>query len=73
MDVKDEDTSEESLKNHITYYRSLTRIVAEIQKERTQQVEPAIKAHLDSRIEAIKKDQKRIRDTFPDIPDEEWD
>ena len=72
MDEKEEDKSEESKKNHITYYRSLSKIISDIQKEGTQEAEPAIKSHLDSRIEAMKKDKKRIREMFPDVTEEEW-
>ena len=35
--------------------------------------EPAIKEHLISRIDAMEKDRKRIRDLFPGIKYEEWD
>ena len=73
MDVKDEDTSEESKKNHISYYKSLSNVIAEIQQEINQEGEPAIKSHLGSRIEAMQKDQKRIRDMFPEITQEQWD
>jgi uncharacterized protein YicC (UPF0701 family) len=72
VDVKDEDTSEESEKNHVLYYKSLTKIISDIQKEKDQEAEPAIKSHLDSRIEAMEKDRERIRDMFPDIKEEEW-
>ncbi len=72
LDVKKEDTSEESKKNHISYYRSLNKVILEIQKEKEHEGEPAIKNHLDKRIEAIKIDKKRIRDMFPDIKEEEW-
>ncbi|MBT8252222.1 MAG: hypothetical protein KJO99_05265 [Nitrosopumilus sp.] len=73
MDVKDEDKSEESKKNHISYYKSLTKVISEIQEEKKQEGEPAIISHLDNRIEAMEKDKKRIRDMFPDITEEEWD
>ena len=73
MDVKEEDTSEESKKNHITYYRSLCKIISEIREEKNQEGEPAIKTHLDNRIEAMEKDKKRIKDMFPDIKEEDWD
>jgi uncharacterized protein YicC (UPF0701 family) len=73
MDVKDEDTSEESRKNHILYYKSLTKIISDIQKEKNQESEPAIKNHLDSRVEAMEKDKERIRGMFPDIKEEELD
>ncbi|MCV0429964.1 hypothetical protein [Nitrosopumilus sp.] len=73
MDIKEEDTSEESKKNHLTYYRSLTKVITQIQDERKQESEPAIITHLDNRIKAMEKDKKRIRDMFPDIKEEEWD
>lgn len=73
MDVKDEDTSEESKKNHISYYKSLTKVISDIQEEKEQEGEPAIISHLDKRIEAMEKDKKRIRDMFPDIKEEDWD
>ena len=72
MDVKKEDTSEESKKNHILYYKSLTKVISDIQKEKNQEEEPAIKSHLDNRIEAMEKDRERIRKMFPDIKEEEW-
>ena len=73
MDIKDEDTSEESKKNHISYYKSLTKVISDIQKEKNQEGEPAIKSHLDNRIDAMEKDKQRIREMFPDIKEEEWD
>ena len=72
MDVKAEDTSEESKKNHISYYRSLNKVISEIKEEKEQEGEPAIKNHLDKRIEAMEKDKERIRDMFPNIKEEEW-
>ena len=72
MDVKDEDNSEESKNNHITYYKSLTKVIIEIQEEKIQENDPTIKSHLDERIEAMEKDRKRIREMFPDVSDEEW-
>ncbi|QLH06625.1 hypothetical protein [Nitrosopumilus ureiphilus] len=73
MDVKKEDRSEESKKNHIAYYRSLTEVISNIQKEKEQEREQAIKEHLDNRIDAMEKDRKRIREMFPEIKEEEWD
>ena len=73
MDEKKEDKSEESKKNHIVYYRSLTKIIVNMKNEIDEEGEPAIKEHLSSRIEAIEKDRKRIRDLFPNIKLEEWD
>jgi uncharacterized protein YicC (UPF0701 family) len=72
MDVKEEDTSEESKKNHISYYKSLTKVISDLQKEKEQEAEPAIKNHLENRIDAMEKDKERIRDMFPDIKEEEW-
>jgi len=73
MDVKEEDKSEESRKNHLTYYKSLTKVISDIQKEKNREVHPTIKNHLDERIDAIERDRKRIREMFPDITKEEWD
>ena len=72
MDEKKEDKSEESKKNHMTYYRSLTKIITDMKDEINQEGEPAIKEHLISRIDAIEKDRKRIRDLFPNMKKEEW-
>ena len=73
MDEKKEDKSEESKQNHITYYKSLSKIIANMNKEIHEEGEPAIKEHLKSRIDAMEKDRKRIRDLFPDMKKEEWD
>jgi len=73
MDVKKEDKSEESRKNHLTYYKSLTKVISDIQGEKNREVDPTIKNHLDKRIDAIRMDRKRIREMFPDITKEEWD
>ncbi len=73
MDVKDEDKSEESKKNHISYYKSLTKVISDIQKESSLGADPTIKNHLDARIDAVEKDRKRIREMFPEITKEEWD
>ena len=73
MDVKEEDKSEESKKNHISYYKSLTKVISNIQKEMNLGIDPTMKNHLDERIDALEKDRKRIREMFPDITEEEWD
>jgi len=73
MDVKDEDKSEESKKNHISYYKSLTKVISDIQKESNLGTDPTIKNHLDARMDAVEKDRKRIREMFPEITKEEWD
>ena len=73
MDVKDEDKSEESKKNHISYYKSLSKVISDIQQESKLGVDPTIKNHLDERIDAVEKDRKRIREMFPEITKEEWD
>ncbi|HJJ23091.1 MAG TPA: hypothetical protein OQH54_05180 [Nitrosopumilus sp.] len=70
MDIKKEDKSEESKKNHIIYYKSLTKVISEIQKEKNLEVDPTIQSHLDERIDAVEKDKKRIREMFPDITKE---
>ncbi len=72
MDVKEEDKSEKSKKNHMAYYKSLTKVISDIQKEVNSGVEPTIKNHLDERIDAVEKDRKRIREMFPEITKEEW-
>ena len=73
MDVKEEDKSEESKQNHIIYYKSLTKIIKNMENEIEDEGEPAVKEHLKSRIDAIEKDRQRIRDLFPDMKREEWD
>ena len=73
MDEKKEDKSEESKQNHIIYYKSLTEIITNMEQEIDNEGEPAVKEHLKSRIDAIEKDRKRIRDLFPDMTKEEWD
>ena len=72
MDIKDEDTSEESKKNHIKYYKSLSKVISDIQNEKEEETDPTIIGHLDARIEAMEKDKKRIREMFPNIKEEEW-
>ena len=75
-DVSEEEAveeSEESKQNHIIYYKSLSKIIATMENEINDEGEPAVKEHLKSRIDAIEKDRKRIRDLFPDMSKEEWD
>ena len=72
MDEKKEDKSEKSKKNHIIYYRSLTKIILNMKNEINEVGEPAIKEHLISRIDAMEKDRNRIRNLFPNITDEGW-
>ncbi len=72
MDVKKEDKSEQSKKDHIVYYKSLSKIITELQEERRQESEPTIQRHLDGRIDAMEQDRKRIRNMFPDVLEEEW-
>ena len=67
MNEKPEDRSEESKKNHIVYYKSLTKTIENIQKEKLEETEPTIIKHLESRIESMNLDKKRIRDMFPEI------
>ncbi|WP_067960214.1 hypothetical protein [Nitrosopumilus sp. Nsub] len=73
MDEKEEDKSEKSKQNHIIYYKSLSKIISNMEKEIDDEGEPAVKEHLRSRIDAVEKDRKRIRDLFPDMKMEEWD
>ena len=73
MDVKEEDKSEESKKNQLTYYKSLSKVISDFQEEKNQATDPTIKNHLDERINAVEIDRKRIRKMFPDITNEEWD
>ncbi|MBT5200327.1 MAG: hypothetical protein HOK63_03495 [Thaumarchaeota archaeon] len=73
MDTKDEDTSDESKKNHMVYYKSLTSTIENIKEEKMQEQEQVIQNHLDKRIQAMEEDKKRIRTMFPDITQEEWD
>lgn len=70
MDVKDEDRSEESRKNHIKYYESLTKTISDIRDEEKLETNPVIKNHLEKRIEAMEKDKLRIKEMFPDITDD---
>ena len=72
MDEKVEDKSEESKKNHINYYKSLSKVILDIEKEKTQEPDPTVQNHLDERINAMKKDQSRIKDMFPDVKEDEW-
>ena len=72
MDVKEEDKSEESMKNHITYYKSLTKVISDIKKEESQESNPTKRNYLDGRIDAIERDRQRIREMFPNITEEEW-
>ena len=73
MDEKIEDKSEDSKKNHLIYYKSLSKIITNIEIEMNQDGQSAIQEHLTKRIDAMEKDRKRIRDLFPDIKKEEWD
>lgn len=69
MSKKPEDISEESKKNHLAYYKALTKVIENIQKEKLEETEPKIIEHLNSRINAVNLDKKRIRDMFPEIND----
>ena len=71
MDIKEEDGSEESKKNHIIYYKSLARVISDIRREKDQEEDPMIKKHLGARIEAMELDRKRIREMFPEFAEEE--
>jgi hypothetical protein len=64
---KTEDRSEESKIKHIAYYKSLTQVIKNIQKEKLEESDERIIRHLDSRIESMNLDKKRIREMFPEI------
>ena len=67
------DTSEESRKNHMAYYKSLNRTISEIRREMGSENDPTIKNHLEGRVDAMEQDLDRIRKMFPDVTREEWD
>ncbi len=67
MSEKTEDRSEESKIKHIAYYKSLTQVIKNIQKEKLEESDERIIRHLDSRIESMNLDKKRIREMFPEI------
>ena len=71
MDIKEEDKSEESKKNHVVYYKSLAKVISDIQKEKEKESDPTIKEHLNARIEAMELDRKRIREMFPEFTEGE--
>lgn len=70
MDEREEDKSEESRKRHITYYKSLSKIIENIENEIQMEKETLVIKHLKDRIEAIDLDQKRIEKLFPGIKEE---
>ena len=72
MDIKKEDKSEESKINHLRYYKSLTKVITDIQEEKSREKNITIKNHLEERIDAVEKDRQRIKEMFPDITEEEW-
>ncbi len=65
MNEKTEDKSDESKKNHIAYYKSLNKTIENIQKEKLEETELTIIRHLNSRIEDMNLDKKRIKDMLP--------
>lgn len=67
MSEKIEDRSEESKIKHVAYYKSLTQVIENIQKEKLEESDERIIKHLDSRIESMNLDKKRIREMFPEI------
>lgn len=54
MYVKEEDKPCESMKNHIRYYKSLSKIILNIQ-EADQDADPTKRDYPDNRIDAIEK------------------
>ena len=67
MSEKIEDRSKESKIKHVAYYKSLTQVIKNIQKEKLEESDERIIRHLDSRIESMNLDKKRIREMFPEI------
>lgn len=67
MDEKIEDKSIQSKQNHIKYYKSLSNVEANLQKEITTESTDTIITHLKNRINAINKDKTRIEQMFPDV------
>jgi len=65
VDEKIDDTSEESKRKHITYYKSLSKIIKNIEKEIESEKNDQIIKHLKERIDAINLDKKRIQNMFP--------
>ncbi|MDH3385868.1 MAG: hypothetical protein OEL77_07645 [Nitrosopumilus sp.] len=72
MDEKEEDRSEESLRKHMLFYKKLNKTIFNIQNEIQASTESKIIKHLNERIDAIKLDQLRIRNLFPDLEDKIW-
>jgi uncharacterized protein YicC (UPF0701 family) len=72
MDVKKEDKSEQSKKDHIVYYKSLNKIILKLHEERKEESDSTIQRYLDGRINAVEQDRKRIKKMFPDVSEEEW-
>jgi len=72
MDEKEEDRSEESLRKHVLFYKKLNKTISNIQNEIQTSTESKIIKHLNERIDAIKLDQSRIRNLFPDLEDKIW-
>jgi len=72
VDEKEEDRSEESLRKHVLFYKKLNKTISNIQNEIQASTESKIIKHLNERIDAIKLDQLRIRNLFPDLEDKIW-
>ena len=67
---KIEEKSEESKKKHILYYKSLSKVIEDIQKEIETEKEEEIINHLRERVKAMKLDKERIAKMFPDSLEE---
>ena len=61
---------EESKKKHILYYKSLSKVIEDIQKEIKTEKEEEIINHLRERVKAMKLDKERIAKMFPDSLEE---
>lgn len=66
MDECAEDKSEKSFERHLAYYKSLSRIIKEMEMEIKAEDEEGIKNHLKDRIKAINLDKERIEKMFPE-------
>ena len=66
MDEKIEDKSKESRKKHAIYYKSLSKVIKNIEKEIETEKDEHIIKHLKERIDAINLDKKRIQIMFPE-------
>ena len=72
MDEKEEDHSEESLKNHLDFYKKLNKTILDIKNEINESKDSKNQKHLNERINAIELDKTRIKKMFPEVDDKIW-